>query len=136
MTVRRSLWMVLVTVLAASACSDATGPEALDANGQWAGSFTHPAYDGGSLSMVLTDANGAVEGTYRLRLTRVGSNGRAFVEQSGGRIMGSSSNGRLTLRMLRSNGEEWLLEGRLGEASAQGDWSTTRGVRGTFAVNR
>jgi hypothetical protein len=137
MTARRSLSILMVvTATAMAACSDATGPESrADANGAWAGSMTHPSYDGGALSFNLTDANGAVEGTYRLILSkRVG--GRVAVEQSGGRVSGSSANGRLTLRMERSGGDEWLLEARLDGSRATGEWSTEHRVRGTFEVTR
>lgn len=137
MTARRFYSMTMVLAAATTAaCADSTGPEAdPDANGSWAGSMTHPAYDGGALSLQLTDANGAVEGTYRLILSkRVG--GRAQVEQSSGRASGSSANGRLTLRLERSRGDEWLLEGRLDGSQADGEWSTTRGIRGTWDIAR
>jgi hypothetical protein len=137
MHARRFFSMTMVAVaMTMAACSDSTGPDAdPDANGAWAGSLTHPAYDGGALSLQLTDANGAVEGTYRLILSkRVG--GRASVEQSGGLVTGSSANGRLTLRLQRVGGDEWLLEGRIDGSHADGDWSTTRAVRGTWDVTR
>jgi hypothetical protein len=35
--------------------------------------------------------------------------GRACVEQSGGRIHGSSSNGQVNLVLERSDGEQWVL---------------------------
>lgn len=136
MMARRSLWLVVMALVSASACADATGPAAADANGRWEGTLSHPSWDGGSLSLSLIDANGVVSGSYQLRLSRRAGS-RAQVEQSSGQIHGSSANGRLTLIMERSRGEQWLLEGRLDGSSASGDWSanTTR-VGGSFSVSR
>jgi hypothetical protein len=136
MLARRGFWLVLLAATMTGACSDTSGPdEQPDANGTWAGTLTHPAYDGGSLTLTLIDANGAVSGNYKLILSkRVGS--RVGVEQSGGRITGSVANRKLTLMMERSDGDSWLLEGSLDNSTANGEWSNSRRVRGSFAVNR
>jgi len=136
MTAKRSLSMLmLVAAAAAGACTNPTGPDVADANGRWEGTLTHPAYDGGALSLSLVDANGAVSGSYRLILSRR-VNGRALVEQSGGNVTGSSTGGRLTLSLARSRGDAWLLEGRLDGSHANGEWSTSTRITGTFDVSR
>jgi hypothetical protein len=129
--------MTLLAVVAlASACADTSGPEAApDAGGIWAGTLTHPSYDGGALTLTLVDANGAVTGSYRLTLSRrVGS--RVSVEQSGGQLSGSSTNGRLRVLLQRSGGDQWLLDGALNGSRSQGAWTNTRGVGGQFTVAR
>lgn len=129
--------VVLLAVAVAAGCADATGPESdADVTGAWSGAFSHPSYDSGSLSMSLLDVNGEVSGTYRLRLVRSLANGRNYVQASGGQVTGSSANGRLNLRLSRTD-EDWLLEGRLSGANrANGEWSTLRGVRGSFDIER
>ncbi len=136
MRARRNLWMLVLAVAVTGACKDMSGPETEpDVSGTWQGTLSHPAYDGGALTLTLIDANGQVSGNYRLILSkRVGS--RASVEQSGGELTGSAANGRVHLRLKRTGGDEWLLDGEVNGGRVQGEWSNGVGVRGTFGVSR
>jgi hypothetical protein len=135
MWARRNISMVMLAVAMTAACSDLSGPdEQPNASGTWQGTLTHPSFDGGALTLTLIDGNGQISGSYKLVLSRrVGS--RGYVEQSGGQVTGSSSDGRIWLSLKRSNGDEWLLEGALGRSSARGEWSSSSRINGTFDVS-
>lgn len=69
-------------------------PRVVDFSGTWQGQFTHPAYDGGTLTLNLTEVRAdSIRGTYQLRLTKVGSSGRTEVQNYGGNVTNARRTG-------------------------------------------
>lgn len=116
-------------------------PRVVDFNGTWSGPFTHPGYEGGTLTLTLSELRAdSVSGTYQLRLNRVLQNGRVQVENYGGSITEARRNGETGISFtLQHTQFAWdgigssPVDGRI-----SGTWRsrTTGGINGTFDAAR
>jgi hypothetical protein len=116
-------------------------PRAVDFSGTWSGPFTHGGYDGGTLTLTLSDVRAdSISGTYRLRLSRVLDNGRVHVENYSGHVMEARRTGETGISFtLQHTQFTWdgtgssPVDGRM-----SGTWRsrTSGGINGTFDTTR
>ncbi len=136
----RSLIAPLAVIFALTGCSEITGNDGeaarVNVSGNWTGQFTHPGWDGGFLTLRLTQLDNVVTGEYQLRLAKRHANGRTQVQQYSGRVLGASVDNRHFEIVLQRRDGTWTLDAVLdGRNQMAGPWRSGR-ITGTFDVER
>ena len=124
-------------------CSEDDGPSSptiSDFSGTWSGSILHPAYDGGSLEVLMVEKD-AISGSYTMRLTEyIESNGRSRVENYGGELTEGDRNSSSSVSFtLMVSGSLWDFTGTsLAKNEISGDWKVRArpGISGTFQIKK
>jgi hypothetical protein len=135
---------VVATLLTVAGCSgddNPMQPRVVDFSGTWSGSFTHPGYDGGSMTLTFTEVRGdSITGSYILRLSKVLSNGRTQVENYGGNVENGRRTGEAAVAFtLQHTQFTWDGAGSSpAEGRLTGTWQSRApgGISGTFDISR
>ena len=117
-----------------------TSPSISDFSGTWNGSITHPAYDGGSLEVLMAEKE-RINGTYTMRLTEyIESNGRSRVLSLGGEMTDGSRNSLSSISFtLNVDGSLWDFNGTSETSNTiSGNWNvrSRTGISGTFEISK
>jgi hypothetical protein len=132
------------TLLTFAGCSkddNPMQPRVVDFTGTWLGPFTHPSYDGGTLTLNLTEVRtDSIAGTYQLRLSKLLSNGRTEVQNYGGMVQNGRKTGDTAISFtLQHTLFTWDGTGSSpADGRLNGTWRarTSSGINGTFDVTR
>ena len=123
-------------------CSDdgPTSPSISNFSGTWSGSIAHPAYDGGSLEIVMVEKE-AIDGSYSMRLTEyIVSNGRIRVLNLGGNMTDGNRNNRSSISFtLDVDGSLWDFSGTSETSNTiSGNWNvrSRTGISGIFQISK
>lgn len=133
-----------VTLLTLAGCTPEDNPmqpRVVDFNGTWQGQFTHSGYDGGTLTLNITEVRAdSLSGTYQLTLSRVLANGRTEVENYGGAVQNGKKTGETGIAFtLQHTRFTWDGAGSSpADGHMSGTWRsrTSSGINGTFDVGR
>jgi hypothetical protein len=125
-------------------CSEDNNPmQALMINftGTWSGSFTHPSYDVGTLTLNLNEVRAdSIPGTYQLQLRKVLPNGRTQVQNYGGNVENGRKNGDTGLSFMLQHAQfTWdCSEASPEDTRLNGTWRsrTSTSMNGTFDTSR
>lgn len=133
---------ILVISMLCMSCSDdgPTSPSISDFSGTWSGSIAHPAYDGGSLEIVMVEKE-EIDGSYSMRLTEyIESNGRTRVLSLGGNMTEGNRNSRSSISFtLNVDGSLWDFNGTSeSNNTISGTWKvrSRTGINGTFQISK
>jgi len=132
---------ILLTLAGCSEDDNPMQPRVVDFSGTWQGQFSHPSYDGGTLTLNLTEVRGdSIPGTYQLRLTKVLSNGRTEVQNYGGNVTNARRTGETGISFtLQHTQFTWDGTGSSpADGRMSGTWRsrTSSGINGTFDTAR
>ena len=117
-----------------------TSPSISDFSGTWKGGIQHPAYDVGSLEIVMVEKE-AINGSYTMWLTEyIVSNGRTRVLNLGGAITDGNRNDRSSVSFtLDVDGSLWDFSGTSETSNTiSGNWNvrSRTGISGTFQISK
>lgn len=131
----------LLTLAGCQSDDNPMQPRVVAFSGTWSGPFTHPGYDGGTLTLTLAEVRtDSISGTYQLRLSKVLENGRVQVENYGGSITEAGRTGETGISFtLQHTQFTWDGTGSSPQdGRMSGTWRsrTPGGINGTFDATR
>lgn len=127
--------VLIIMSLSLAACSkdsNPAAPEITNISGKWEGQISHPAYDGGSISMTVLQNDNNISGSFRMTLVRGN-----MVQQYGGTVAGAKiSDQNYTLTLTGSN-FTWICNMNLSSNTLSGSWESSRSsISGTISVEK
>ena len=127
------LIMISLSLAACSKDSNPAGPpEITNISGKWEGQISHPAYDGGSISMTILQNDNNVSGSFRMRLVRGN-----MVQQYGGTVAGAKISDQNYTLTLTGTDFTWICNMNLSSNTLSGDWESSRSsISGTISVEK
>ncbi|MBM2842134.1 MAG: hypothetical protein HW412_2662 [Bacteroidetes bacterium] len=131
----------LLTLAGCQSDENPMQPRVVAFSGTWSGPFTHPGYDGGTLTLALAEVRtDSISGTYTLRLSKLNQNGTTSVQNYGGSITEARRNGETGISFtLQHTQFTWDGTGSSPQdGRMSGTWRsrTSGGINGTFDATR
>jgi hypothetical protein len=106
------------------ACSeDPVTPELENVSGKWEGSFEHPGYDGGAITLNILDNDGNLSGSFTMRLVKGNQ-----VQNYGGPIAGAKVKDKNYSLNLDGPNFMWICDLNLNSKNVtlSGDWKSSQ----------
>jgi hypothetical protein len=116
--------VLIILAINFSACSeDPVTPELENVSGKWEGSFEHPGYDGGAITINILDNDGNLSGSFTMRLVKGNQ-----VQNYGGTIAGAKVKDKNYSLNLDGPNFMWICDLNLNSKNVtlSGDWKSSQ----------